>query len=261
MLTKDRAVCIRTVDYSETSQVVVLFGRLSGKIRALAKGSKRPKSPFDGPIEVLSFGDIVFSGVRKENLATLTEFQPKPVRGELRRNLYALHCSQFAAELVDLLTDDYDPHPDLFDQFVQFLEDIEEGRLGSDRRSILIRLILFQLVVLYEVGLRPILSACANCKRPFSETWGESYFSHAANGLICRDCEMSFPDRILLGIKAVKYLTNVRQIANADDKTLDEIERVLIRHLTGILGHRLRMAEYVQGPPNANHGAGDPERG
>jgi len=252
MLTKDRAVCIRTVDYSETSQVVVLFGRQSGKIRALAKGSKRPKSPFDGPIEVLSFGDIVFSGVQKDQLATLTEFQPQPVRGRLRRCLYALHCAQFAAELLDLLTDGYDPHPNLFDHFIQFLEDVEEGRLELHRRDILIRLILLQLVLLYEVGLRPVLSACANCKRAFSETWQESYFSHSANGLICRDCEMSFPDKILLSPRAAKHLTDVRQIANADSTTLDEIERVMIRHLTGILGHRLRMAEYVQGPADAN---------
>ncbi|MBP7051456.1 MAG: DNA repair protein RecO [Phycisphaerae bacterium] len=246
MLTKDRAVCIRTVDYSETSQVVVLFGRLSGKIRAIAKGSKRPKSPFDGPIEVLSFGDIVFSGARKEQLATLTEFQPQPVRGQLRRCLFALYCSQFAAELVDLLTDEYDPHPDLFDQFVRFLEDIEEGRLDLNRRDVLIRLILFQLVLLYEVGLRPVLNACANCKRVFSATWDQSFFSHSANGLICRDCEMSFPDRIRLSTNAAKYLTDVRQIANADIGILDEIETILIRHLTEILGHRLKMAEYVQ---------------
>jgi hypothetical protein len=72
---------------------------------------------------------------------------------------------------------------------------------------------------------------------------------------------MNFPDKILLSIKAAKYLTDVGQIANADDQTLDEIERVLIRHLTGILGHRLKMAEYVQGPPNANRSAGDSGRG
>lgn len=246
MLTKDRAVCLRASDYSETSQVVTLFGRLSGKIRAIAKGSKRAKSAFEGPIEALAFGDIIFSAAFGGKLSTLTEFQQQPVRGELCRSLFALNSALFAAELVDLLTDEYDPHPDLFDQFVQLLQDIEEGRLEPNRRDILIRLILFQLVLLYEVGLRPVLSVCVNCRRPFAADWGESYFSHAANGLVCRDCEMNFPDRILLSTKAVKYLTDVPQIANADDKTLDEIERVLIRHLTGILGHRPKMAEYVQ---------------
>ncbi|MGE5295330.1 MAG: DNA repair protein RecO [Solirubrobacterales bacterium] len=251
MLTKDRAICIRTVDYSETSQILTLFGRLSGKIRAIAKGSKRAKSAFEGPIEVLSFGQIMYSPAYEGKLATLTEFQQEPVRGAIRGSLFALNSGLFAAELVDLLTDDYDPHTDLFDQFLGFLQDIEEGRLETNRRDILIRLILFQLVLLYEAGLRPVLGSCANCKRPFGPDWSETYFSHAANGLICRDCEMSFPDKILLSTKAAKYLTDVKQIAYADDRTLDEIERVLIRHLMGILGHRLKMAEYILGPSNA----------
>jgi DNA repair protein RecO (recombination protein O) len=246
MLTKDRAVCLRTVDYSETSQIVTLFGRLSGKIRAIAKGSKRAKSAFGGPIEALSFGDVIFSAVHKEGLATLTEFQQQPVPGELRRHLFALNSGLFAAELLDRLTDDYDPHPDLFDQYVQFLADIEEKKLEPNRRDILIRLILLQLVLLHEVGLQPVLSACVNCKRAFAADWGQGYFSGSANGLICRDCEMSFPDRIPLGTIAVKCLTDLKQIANADEKALDEIEGILVRHFTGILGHRPRMAEYVQ---------------
>jgi DNA repair protein RecO (recombination protein O) len=261
MLTRDRAICIRAMDYSETSQIVTLFGRLSGKIRAIAKGSKRAKSAFDGPIEVLSFGEIMFVGAYEGKLATLTEFQQAPVPGEIRRHLFALHSALFVAELVDLLTDEYDPHPNLFDHFVGFLQDIEDKKLEPQRRDILIRLILFQLVLLYEAGLRPVLSACANCKKPFGTDWPESYFSQLANGLLCRDCEMSFPDRILLSTKAVKHLTDVTQIATSDDKTLDEIERVLIRHFTGILGRRLKMAEYVQGTPGAGRSAGGAERG
>lgn len=261
MLTKDRAICIRALDYSETSQIVTLFGRQSGKIRAIAKGSKRAKSSFDGPIEVLSFGEIMYAGAYEGKLATLTEFQQQPVRGMVRGNLFALNSALFAAELVELLTDEYDPHPDLFDQFEGFLRDLEEGRVEPNHRDILLRLILFQLVLLYEAGLRPVLNACANCKRPVGPDWQEGYFSHAANGLICRDCEMSFPDRILLSIKAARYLTDVRQIAIADVKALEEIESVLIRHLTGILGHRLRMAEYVQGPSAAGGGGREFGRG
>jgi len=246
MSAKDRAVCLRAIDYSETSQIVTLFGRASGKIRAIAKGSKRAKSTFDGPIEALSFGDIVFAGVHKEGLVTLTEFQQQPVSGVLRRHLFALNSALLAAELLDRLTDEYDPHPDLFDHLIQFLEDIEAGRLEPGRRDILMRLILFQLALLHEVGLRPVLGVCANCRKPLAAEGGESYFSHAANGLICRDCEMSFPDRLLLSPRAAKYLTDVKQIGTADEKTLDEIERVLVHHFTGILGYRPRMAQYVQ---------------
>ena len=75
MLIKDTAICIRAVDYSETSQIVTFFARAAGKISAIAKGSKRPKSAFDGPIEIFSYGKIVFSDSNKEKLATLTEFE------------------------------------------------------------------------------------------------------------------------------------------------------------------------------------------
>jgi DNA repair protein RecO (recombination protein O) len=245
MLTKDQAICLRAVDYSETSQVVTLFGRLSGKIRAIAKGSKRPKSAFEGPMEPLSFGPIIFSGSRKDQLATLTEFQPQPVRGELRRNLAALHSALFAAELIDLLTEEYDPHAALFDHFLQFLQDIEEGKAGPDRRDFTLRLILFQFVLLHEVGLRPTLNACANCKKRFGSDWREVYFSASANGLVCRDCEMSFPDKMRLSPKAARALVDLRQLAQADQATLDEIEQVLIRHFTHILGRPPKMAKHV----------------
>jgi DNA repair protein RecO (recombination protein O) len=245
MLTKDRAVCIRASDYSETSQVVTLFARQSGKIRAIAKGSKRPKSAFDGPIEVLSLGDIVFSGIHKDTLATLTEFQQEPARGGLRRNLFALHSALFAAELLDSLTGDLDPHPALFDHFAQFLQGIDNQELVSERRDVTIRLILFQLVLLGEAGVHPVLRACVNCKRPLTPEWREGYFSSAANGLVCRDCEMSFPDKVRLSIKAVNTLADLKQIAQADEKTLDEIERLMIHHFTHLLGRSPKLAKHI----------------
>jgi DNA repair protein RecO (recombination protein O) len=245
MLTKDRAVCIRAVDYSETSQIVTFFARLAGKISAIAKGSKRPKSSFDGPIEVLSYGDIVFTGADKDKLSTLTEYQQHPMRGGLRRNLFALDSVLFAAELLNRLTHDYDPHLVLFDQFVQFIQDLDEDVAAGPRRDILLRLVLFQLALLREVGLRPNFKTCANCRRSFSTDWRESYFSSSANGLVCRDCEMSFPERVQLSGPAARVLVNLRQIAQTPENVLDEIEGVLIHHFTETLGNRPRMAAHV----------------
>jgi len=245
MLTKDRAVCIRTVDYSETSQIVTFFARLSGKIGAIAKGSKRSKSAFDGPIEVLSFGAVVFASSSREKLATLTEFQPHPVRGGLRRHLFALHSALFAAELLGLLTDEYDPHLVLFDHFVQLLQDLEQEDLAGDRRAVMIRLILFQLLLLREVGLRPVVDRCANCKTPVSRHWRQVYFSSAANGLICRDCEMSYPDKVRLTAASLRGWTDVKAIPQLRDKALEEMEGVLIHHFTETLGRRPKMAGHI----------------
>jgi DNA repair protein RecO (recombination protein O) len=83
VLTKDTAICIRAIDYSETSQILTFFTRDTGKIGAIAKGSKRPKSSFGGPFEIFSYGRIVFAESNKDKLSTLTEFETD--FGPLRR--------------------------------------------------------------------------------------------------------------------------------------------------------------------------------
>ncbi len=259
MLTKDVAICIRAVDYSETSQIVTFFTRTNGKLSAIAKGSKRPKSAFDGPLEVFSHGSIVFSDSSKEKLATLTEFEQQPGFSNLPMSLFALNCCLFAAELVNLLTDDYDPHPQLFDSFLQFLQNINERPAASScdesrrgkrktrdkRRSALSLLILFQLTLLKEIGLQPILHACTNCKNSFSKDWPQVFFSSSANGLICKDCEASFPDKVRLTKSAANCLADVKLIAKSDEKVLNEIEKILIHHFSETLGKQPKMAKHI----------------
>ncbi|MHC4639498.1 MAG: DNA repair protein RecO [Planctomycetota bacterium] len=241
MLTKDEAICIRALDYSETSQIVTFFTRETGKVSAIAKGSKRPKSAFDGPMEVFSYGKVVFSDSNKEKLATLTEFEQQPAFTSLSTNLFAFNCCLFAAELTEKMTEDYDPHPELFDSLLQLLQNVNK------RGNALALLILFQLSLLKEVGLGPVVSACANCKRKYEVqgTRYEVYFSSSANGLICRDCEGSFPDKIKITPESAGCLGNVNMISNADEETLNEIEKALVYHFTELLGRRPKMAKYV----------------
>jgi len=279
MLTKDSAICIRAVDYSETSQIVTFFAKATGKFTAIAKGSKRPKSAFDGPIEVFSFGRIVFSDSNKEKLATLTEFQQQPSLTGLSKNLFALNCASFAVELLSNLTDDYDPHPQLFDGFIDFLRSVNEPRATSDgrrparrlvRRSFsedgslgeggatISLLILFQFTLLKEVGLMPVLNYCVNCKtraggrparrsglREGGATRDVFYFSSAANGIVCRDCEAAFPDRVELTTSAAKCLGDLKLVPEADERTLNEIEKLLISHFTYTLGRVPKLAKHI----------------
>ncbi|MBL7185733.1 MAG: DNA repair protein RecO [Phycisphaerae bacterium] len=248
MLTKDMAICIRAVDYSETSQIVTLFTRDTGKIGAIAKGSKRLKSTFDGPIEILSHGQILFADSNKDTLATLTEFQQEPTLLNLRKNLFALYCCYFAAELVNGLIHDYDPHPELFESFLQFLQNA--GR-HETRHGMLAALILFQLGLLNEIGLQPVLTHCANCKTKYeyraSSIEHQVYFSSSANGLVCRDCEINFADKIRLSKDVATCLTNLKQIPASTEEILAEIEKVMVLHLTELFGRPPRMAKHIMG--------------
>ncbi|MGD0553198.1 MAG: DNA repair protein RecO [Sedimentisphaerales bacterium] len=249
MLTNDHGICIRAVDYSETSQVVTFFARQTGKVPVIAKGAKRQKSSFGGPIEIFSYGTIVFSDSGRDKLATLAEFEPLagmvnyPV---LSADIFALNACLLAAELVNALVNDYDPHPGLFDSLLQFIHDASQDRSSNDEhRKILANLIVFQLVLLTEIGLCPILDYCVNCRNHFDSCWPETYFSNNARGLICRDCQGPFPDKIRLTAEAAKCLADSKLLVSASQTTLKNVEDILIRYITDMLGRPLRMAKYI----------------
>ena len=70
---KSLAIVLRVRDFSETSCVVTLFTRSLGKITALAKGARRPKSPFESALDLMAVCRIVFLHKSSDVLDLLTE--------------------------------------------------------------------------------------------------------------------------------------------------------------------------------------------
>ncbi|MHC4385861.1 MAG: DNA repair protein RecO [Planctomycetota bacterium] len=249
MQIKDTVICLRAVNYSETSQVVTLFTRDSGKVGAMAKGSRRAKSSFDGPIELFSFGDVVFT-VKDSGgqLAILIEFGQQPRFRMLSQNLGALNAALFAAELTEKFLEDHDPHPPLFDKLIKFLEMVQETKEDS---QILAWLILYQIRLLEETGVGLMLDACVNCSSPINQnsvgTAHPTYFSSRENGLLCSGCEMAFPEKRAIDSALLDILNNPAKLPKTGLKKLKQIEQLLIYHFTELLHKPPRMAKYFSG--------------
>ncbi|MCP4453803.1 MAG: DNA repair protein RecO [Planctomycetes bacterium] len=247
MLVKDQAICLRAMDYSETSQIVTLLTRAHGRIQTIAKGAKRAKSAFDGPIERFSRGDIVYLPSENSSLYTLREFrQVYDLVMTMSRHLDAYHCALLGTELLVKLIHDHDPHEALFDAFVQFLQDLgHPAEAEYARRDRLGLLVVFQLSLLREVGLAPVFSHCLNCQADAAQSPDVMFFSHGANGLVCRDCEMSFPDRMPLPAEVVACLVQMNRLTSASLQTLLQVECLLIDHFTYLLRVRPKTAKWV----------------
>ena len=241
MQTKDLAICLRGVNYSETSQVVTLLTREHGKIAAMAKGSRRAKSSFDGAIEIFSYGQVMFTAKEGGQLATLTDFQQEPRFRKLHANLQAMNTALFGAELTEAFLEDADPHPPLFDKLIKFLETLQQA---ENEPAMLAWLILYQLRLLEEIGLEPLLDTCVNCSAPFSARWKNMYFSSHSNGLLCNECETAFVEKYAVDVSNLTILQNPAKLPKANMKQLHEIEQLLIYHFTELLHKPPRMAKY-----------------
>ena len=151
----DTAVCIRHLDFSESSQVVVLLTEQHGKVRGLAKGSRRlaPSSMqrFSGGIELLTVGQIVATTRRTSELAALTEWDLQDDLHHLRKGLRAQRLGLYAADVTHAMLADLDPHPATFAALRRFL-----GAL-RDEAAMEASLLFFQWALLVDAGYQPVL--------------------------------------------------------------------------------------------------------
>src|SRR6266481_3480514 len=118
------ALVLRTADWSETSRIATLWTREYGKVRALAKGGRRLRSNFESALDLLTVCSIVFLRKSSGSLDLLTEAQVVRRFPRLRAELPALYAGYYLAELLADWTEDYDPHPVLFDEALSTLNDL-----------------------------------------------------------------------------------------------------------------------------------------
>ena len=236
---KDQAICIRSVNYSESSQIVTLFGRGHGKIRAIAKGSRRGRGKFGAGIDVLTGGAVIFVPARNEStLATLTEFDVQEPFSGLRRDLLALHCGQYMCELLGQLTEDLDPHEALYDAFAAALEQLQ----ATDRAEV--ALLGFELILLHEIGLSPVWNRCSSCQRDLPAK-GHIYFSSSAGGVLCRDCEPAVIEKRFVEPHVLQILQNPTMAKRAARQNVIEAHELLSYHQRELAGKQTAVMKFV----------------
>ena len=177
---KDQAVCIRHVDFSESSQVVVLLTKDHGKVRGLAKGSRRlaPSSiqRFSGGIELLTVGQVVAATKRTSELATLTEWDLHDDSHGLRQDLTAQRLAMYAADVTHALLPDLDPHPAVFEAFVSLLNAVSVKEHSGQHATALLR---FQWALLSDAGYQPQLDRDVRADTDLTDAASYTFDPHA----------------------------------------------------------------------------------
>ena len=154
---KATAIVLRTVDFSETSLIITLFTREFGKLGALAKGARRLKNPFESALDLLALCRIVFLHKSSDALDLVTEAKLLRRFRPAGRSLFGLYAGYYVAELLSELTDEDDPHPELFDLADETLEGLAAGE------AVPRRIVRFELGALRLLGHMPSLEYCAEC--------------------------------------------------------------------------------------------------
>jgi len=161
------------------------------------------------------------------------------------RELAGLYAGYYVAELLGELTDDYDPHPELFDLADRTLEDLQsESQVGR-------RVLHFELAALRMLGYLPALTRCAECGAGIGGQ-GRVAFGPFSGGTLCPRCRGGKRQVVSLSQPAWQALAALAQTDEPAGQqpplarnTFAEIRTVMNQYVGGLLGHEPRLQPYL----------------
>jgi DNA repair protein RecO (recombination protein O) len=108
------AILLRKRKYSDTSLIVSWCTESLGCIHTIAKGARRPKTPFAGKLDLFFEAEISIVPSRRSTLHTLTEVMLKNPFARIRRSYLRTQTAAYFVELIEICTERDHHEPELF---------------------------------------------------------------------------------------------------------------------------------------------------
>jgi len=214
------AIIIKKIKLGEADRILTLYTPHLGKLRAVAKGIRRPRSKLAGHLELLTHSQVTLA--RGRNIDTIIGSQTINSFLPLKSDLNLTSCALYAIELTEQFTpDDVEDYP-LFQLLLETLHHLSQG--GNNELT----LRYFEMRLLNEVGYRPQLQQCVSCHATLEPVINS--FSPSAGGMLCPNC---CQNQLLAHPISVNALKVLRLLQSSDYDTVSRLK--LNRELSGEL--------------------------
>lgn len=168
------------MNLGEADRIVTFLTPDHGKLKAIAKGSRRIKSKLGGHLELFNRVDLVLAQGRNLDIVTgarLVSHQPR-----LSEDMGRLGLGFLLSEMVNKLVDEGQETQQLFglaDELLGDLNDHQADALGE---------LYLKLRFLDALGYRPVLDRCVNCNKELVAK-GRHWLDPALGGVVDESCE------------------------------------------------------------------------
>lgn len=199
------AIVLRRVKQGDTSQVVTLFARETGKLAVLAKGGRKPGSRFGSGLDLFNLTRIQYRPRPHRDLVFLQSCDLQRGFEKLAVDVYGFASGGVCAELVDRFVPDGASSEEIFDLLLHALTVLADSvplPSGEELRAVAVP-ISFQLKLMDALGITPEMTGCVACGE--SDLGGSTTMSARRGGLLCHRCRAAEGGR-RLGTEAVEFL-------------------------------------------------------
>jgi DNA repair protein RecO (recombination protein O) len=151
MIETGTGLILRTRPLTDTSLIIHWLTADLGRLATVAKGARRPKSPFAGKLDLFYLARFSFQRSRRSDLHQLREVALQETHAALRRDVQALQRASYCAALVEQTTETETPVPEVYKLMTGALEEFCHRRPQTQTVP------AFELKLLAELGLQPDL--------------------------------------------------------------------------------------------------------
>ena len=234
---------LRHSNWGEADRLLTLFTRELGKVRAIAKGVRKPLSRKAGHLEPFTRSNLLLA--RGRNLFILTQAVTVDLYLSIRDDLVNLGYASYIVELLDRFTYEEGENRALYRILVDALSRLDKG----DDPNLVVH--YYEIRLLDLVGFRPKLFACASCEAAIKPE--DQFFSPELGGVVCTRCGVRQPEARPVSMEALKYLRHFQRSSYKDaaraqiTPTINaEIENLMQYYLTYLLERGLNSPEFLR---------------
>jgi DNA repair protein RecO (recombination protein O) len=151
MIESATGLILRTRPFTETSLIIHWLTPTFGRVATIARGARRPKSPFLGKLDLFYEADFSFNRSRHSDLHILREVSLREMHGAIREDIFKLRQAAYATAFIEQATETETPLPAVFELLRGFLDCLCHQKPAAQL------VFAFELKLLRELGLNPDL--------------------------------------------------------------------------------------------------------
>lgn len=217
-------VILKHKDFREADRIITVFTKEVGKLKAVARGSRKITSKLGGNLEPFTVSKLAF--VRGRGFDTVTASDVTVHYRTLKKRLPDVWIAAYISEVVDSSLVDNQRDVRIYRLLREVFDYLDAGSMTDSKRSAVIWYFAWRHLTF--VGYQPELYSCLRCGLRI--TAKGNFFSFRRGGLICPRCRKGSVDGQLVSQNAIKILrialeNNLEEISNikVDTKTTAEL--------------------------------------
>lgn len=242
---KTPAVVLRRSNLGEADRLLTLFTPELGKVRAVARGVRKPTSKSAGHVELYSVVDVMLAKGRSDLyvVAQAELLEPfLPLQSDLHRVGYA----SLFAELIDRFAVDEQANPEAYQLLVDGL-----GWLCAPEADLRLASRYYEMHLLDTMGYAPSLFFCAKGGDKLDAI--DQFYSIIEGGVVCPDHAAGYVNMMPLHLSVFKILRHMMRSSWPNFKVLkiteqqhQDLQTILHHTLFYLLEQRLQSVDFLR---------------